>query len=280
LDTQSSSTVSEFDRKMAEIERAIQSKNSNTNLDDPTRLVSENTVTRSNALSRSYYRFSLGEKRAMEALISRLNPTRVDNELQDIELSALDYAAAYGLTLDNAYRDLSKAANGLMGRIITTKHEDGKGTTQNTLMIESKYRESEGKVICTFNPRIVPHLIGLKKKFSSYPLIRAVEFTSTYTWRFYDLMVSWAQPKKVTNGFFCGWFNISIEEIRLMLGVPDSYNTSRFFAKVMDHLVLELDEKAGIEVKVERIKKGRSFTDLKIKFMEKGDSPSQENFEE
>ena len=98
----------------------MESKHKNINVEyDGLRDVADNSVTKSNALARAYYRFGLVEKRCMEALISKLNPLRSDADYQDIELSAVEYAKAYGVSEKHAYQHLASAGDSLVNRVIT-----------------------------------------------------------------------------------------------------------------------------------------------------------------
>jgi plasmid replication initiation protein len=102
------------------------------------------------------------------------------------------------------------------------------------LMSEAVYEEKAGRIMVSFNPKIVPNLIGLREKFSSSLPKKAVNFSSSYAWRFYELLVSWAQPKKDTNGIFMGWIDKqAVEELREMMGVPDSYTWGMFEQRVI-----------------------------------------------
>jgi len=259
-------TVS-MDAQLAKIQSQLEAKTANKNKHElENRNIGDNTVTKSHSLSRAYYRFSIGEKRVMEALISRLHPMRSDNELQDIEITAVDYAKAYSLDSSNSYSELSRAVDGLTTKVIQSTR--GKYLIKNPLMIEAIYKEHEGRVVCTINPRIVPHLIGLREQFSSYPLIKAVNFKSSYTWRMYEILVSWAQPKADTGGVFCGWFTVSVDELRKMLGVPDSYKHGIFNKRVLEHVTNELSQKSNITLKLEPKKTSRKITSYKITFME------------
>lgn len=263
------SPLSSLDKKLAKIKKSIESKTANQNkLADSSRNLSENTVTKSHALSRAYYRLNLGEKRVMESLISRLHPLRSDNDLQDIELTATDYARTYNVNPKHAYRDLSDAVDGLVRKVISTTDDDRYSLRQTPLMSDAGYIKHEGRIVCTLNPRIVPHLIGLREKFSSYSLANAVNFKSSYTWRLYEILVSWAQPKSDTGGRFCGWFDLDTDELRKMLGVPESYNYGRFNKSVLDTVIRELYEKSNIVLQVTPKKTGRKITSLSISFME------------
>ena len=261
---------------LAIVERAqahSQKKTENPNIDaseNPSHELADNAVTKSNALSRAYYRFGLVEKRCMEALISKLHPQRSDNLLQEMELSAKEYAKTYQVSEKVAYRDISNAVEGIMHRVIAVDRPDHKpGKIEFTLMSKAEYKNDEGHISCAFNPYIVSHLIGMREKFSSYPLKRAVAFKSSYTWRFYELLVSWSQPKSKTGGKWMGWINKqSVDDLREMLGVPKSYTYGQFEKRCIASSIAELKTKAFIEVDFDRIKTNRRITHLDIRFIE------------
>lgn len=267
--------MNELDRMLKQIEiarLASEKKTQNTNAlaeADPLHEITDNTVTKSHALSRAYYRLGIVEKRCMEALISKLNPLRSDNKHQDIELSALDYSKTYNVSEKVAYRDLAAAVDALMHRVITTdRAQNQSGKKAFTLMSAAEYKTNEGKISCEFNYHVVPHLIGMREKFSSYPLRKAVSFSSSYTWRFYEILASWVNKKK-TEGRFMGWIDYQgVDDLREMLGVPKSYKWSDFQKQVLDVVQSELKNKAGIFVHFDRKKTGRKITHLNIKFIE------------
>jgi len=79
--------------------------------------------------------------------------------------------------------------------------------------------------------------------------------------------VSWAQKKEDTGGVFAGWLTVSVEELRQMLGVPDSYAWVIFERQVLNVVKAELLEKANIQVNISRKKTSRKITHLKIEFI-------------
>lgn len=265
-----SSLDQQLDRKIEQIRLANERRTKNTNaLADPLRELTTNSVTKSNALSRAYYRFGLVEKRCMEALISKLNPMRGDNP-QEIELLATEYAKAFPDAGKHAYEHLERAGDMLVNKIITIESpRAGVLRDKIPLMLIVSYHPKAGKIVCEFNPKILPHLLGLRGRFSSYPLREAVSFTSSYTWRFYELLVSWAQDKKHTNDLLAGWIDRqSVEELREMMGVPASYNWGMFKKKVLSVVEAELRKKANIHITFKEVKTSRKITHLNIKFIE------------
>lgn len=263
--------MADFEAQLARIKALIEAKTPNANVEadaNPLHELKKNTVTKSHALSRAYYRFSLIEKRCMEALISKINPLRIDNP-QLLTLTALEYAKTYKITEKTAYRDISKAATGLTHTTITVDRANGKrGKVEIPLMAIAEHMEDEGRIECKFNMEFLPHLVQMSGKFSSYPLKDAVDFQSSYTWRFYELLVSWAQPKDKTGGKFVGWIQIEVEELRKILGVPDSYNWGTFDKKVLELALTELRKKAHIVIIIKPIKSSRKITHLNIQFIE------------
>lgn len=233
------------------------------------RSIADNSVTKSNALARAYYRYNIVEKRVMESLVSRLHPQRTDNEFQDIELTAMDYAEAFKVAQPMAYRDLEKAVSGLTKHVINIEGRGIEGRIEYPLMSKAHYLKDSGRIICSFNPLVVPHLVGLKEKFRSYPLKEAVSFQSSYTWRMYELLLSWSKPKKDTGGFLAGWLQIEVEELRKILGVPKSYRWAMLESRALDVSIKELREKAHIYLHIERIKTSRKITHLNIKFIQR-----------
>lgn len=260
----------------AQENREAKTKNRNMSANvDPLHELVDNTVTKSHALSRAYYRLSLTEKRCMEALISKLHPLRTDNQLQHIDLFASEYAQAFPDVGKHAYEHLASAGDALVSKVIIIENpEEGVARDKISLMARVRYEPKQGKITCTFSPLVVPHLIGLREKFSSYPLKRVVDFSSSYTWRFYEILVSWARPKKETAGLFAGWIKSQpVDELRDMLGVPESYTWGMFQKQVLDVVVPELREKAQIVVFIERVKTSRKITHLNIKFIEEEQIP-------
>ena len=255
---------------MARIESRIKlvvENNEQPNDKDEARDLSSNSVTKSNSLARGYYRFNLVEKRVMEALISQLNPKSINtSQLQKLELKAIDYAKTFNVSEKHAYDHIENAVSGLMHKVFSVQNP--KGREEFTLMSNAQYMAGAGKITCSFNSYVTPHLIGLKKRFSKYPLSISVDFKSSYTWRIYEILVSWAKDPKLTDNILAGWCTIEVEEFRQMLGVPKSYKFNDVKRRVIELTKEELKQKAKIEIEVEYIKTGRKITHLKFTFAE------------
>jgi len=258
-----------MEAKLAAIRAGIERRTEKPNLpaEDERHELTENSVTKSNALCRAYYRFNIVEKRVMESMISQLDPRAYNQyQTQDVELKAVEYAKAFNVSEKIAYRDLENALDVLLKRVITV--EDAKKVTKRPLMFRADYMKKEGRMIASFHPELLEHLIGLRARFASYPLLDAVSFKSSYTWRFYELMMSWTQDKRKTGGLLAGWFTVEVEELRNMMGFPKSQNFGTFRERVIERSQSELLETANIHLSAEYIKRGRKITHIKFEFIE------------
>ena len=117
-----------------------------------------------------------------------------------------------------------------------------------------------------FDERVVPRLSNLKASFTQVDLADVAGFTSTYTFRIYQLLMKFKST---------GYVKISLDELRFMLMLKLKYPLVADLKKrVIDTAVNEINEKTPYAVKYELIKKGRKFTHLEMKFQEK-DQPKQ-----
>ncbi len=225
----------------------------------------DNKVSMSRKISRAYYRLSLNEKRVMNCLISKLD-SRTDT-LPKLTLTAKEYGEMFNISSQHAYGTLQDAASSLMRKIITVRESD-ENYTEYTLLLSSGYRKGEGKIVVCVNPEVAHHLLGLKDKFISYKLLDGAAFQSSYTWRMYEILVSWAKPKEETDGAFAGWHTADVAELREQLGVPEGYRFGMFKTRVLDVVQRELFEHSDIIVKYSLEKCGRKVEKVKVIFAE------------
>jgi len=247
----------------AHIERSAKAEKKSVQ-EDTRHKITENAVVKSNALARSYYRFDIVEKRIMEATISKLDSRLAnDEQMQDLTLKASEYAKAFDIKLNKAYEEMASAVHRLMRTVITIRESD-EVKREYTLMSEAVYHIGEGHIGVTFNPKIAKHLVGLRKHFMSYKLEKAVNFKSSYSWRLFEVMMSW----KKSDNPIAGWFTVSVEELKEMLGAPKNYRLINLKQRALEPAIKEIYRELNIQVWYEQIKKNRKVVMLKFNFIE------------
>jgi plasmid replication initiation protein len=229
---------------------------------DPRYDLTENTVTKSNALARAKYSFSLAEKRTMEILVSKMNPLGMQfNQYGTVDLTlyATEYAEATGTPVAHAYRDLRLAIKSLGVKVITVT--EGEYEVDRPLLFKAKYHAKQGHVIASFHPEFMPHLLHLAKEFTKYPLLEALKFRSQYAWRLFEMLMSVkAQRKPVLS--------LSIEDFREKMGIPKGYVWSDV-NNTINKAISEIETKTEFEVSLKKTKKGRQFAWLDFEIQQR-----------
>lgn len=102
----------------------------------------ELTVTRSNALVESSYYLKLNERRLVEIAIAKIKSgERIPSE---IKITAKEYSDTWGVSMDNAFRELRQAERSLYEREIKLKKLDN-GEVWSIRWLSAKgYQEGEG----------------------------------------------------------------------------------------------------------------------------------------
>lgn len=118
-----------------------------------------------------------------------------------------------------------------------------------------------GKFDFEWNPRMIPHILGLKDKYVLTDLTVTSQFKSSFSWTLYDYL-------KANYG--CWYVNVSKDTLMNLFGVEtkESYkkNTSLFKKKVLDIAIKEINTFTEIDISYDEVKKGRSISGFTLKW--------------
>lgn len=235
-----------------------------------------NLVVKSNEFARSSYDLTLIEKRVLEMLISQLD-SRLDYSAEDIALeyakpeygddrnifstclTAQEYSDVTGVKIDGAYNELKRAAKTLKSISVTIKENDL--YIERSLMTDCVYAHKTAKIYAVFHQKFLPHLVALRAQFTRYRLKDAAKFKSVYSWRVYELIMSYYDRKK---------FHISVDDFRKILAIPKSYQWVGI-QRILDTATEEIGMHINLNLEIERLKTGRKITSLLFKFKENSD---------
>ena len=208
------------------------------------------SVVESNALARAEYRMTLNEKRLLNLATAKLDSQLADaDQLQDIPITAEEYMRVYEVVPNNAYTEMAQAAKKLMNRQLTIRHE-GKSYTIYNLLVESNYREREGIVVITLNPRLASQLIGLRNRFTQFMLESVRHFRLFSSTRLYEMM------KSVESQ---GMFELSLEDFKArVLADPKKYKKFYDLKRwVLEPALAEINTLTDIQVSYEPVRESR-----------------------
>lgn len=197
---------------------------------------------KANNLARAVYKFSLIEKRVMEALIMAIEAKGKDAV---VELKAEDYAKLYDCNLKNAYRDLDQAGRSLVRKVITIR-DDQNMVDEITLLSRRTYMKGQGILSARFNTEALPYLTGLKTHITLLDLSGTGRFSTFYTWRIYELLCSW-------GSFKC--FEVSVEDLRIWCAIPSSYQYSKIKTAIIQRAIDEINNHTYLHAGYNEMKK-------------------------
>lgn len=237
---------------------------------DVERQPGERWVTMSNALTRAGHGLTLAEKRIVMIAVSKLDSRRVlkPGEVPRTKITAAEYAETFEVDLDTAYDQLQSAAKQLYNRSITFYEpawkRDGKPLPPTKVQMrwvgQVHYQKGEGWVELYWWPKLLPHLTGLKRQFTSYQLQQASALRSIYSWRLLELLTRFEST---------GWAEYTIEDFCASMDATakQAADFSKVRTKIIEPAVRELQEKDGWLIQWRPIKAGRKVKAVRFDFM-------------
>lgn len=223
----------------------------------------ERQVNMSNALICAAHSLTLSEKRVMSCAVAKLDSMREPRpgESPTVRLSASEFAETFQVTKDTAYDELQSAADNLFQRYIRLIEHTRKGPKEIKFRWVGgvKYHQGEGWVELGFWHEVVPHLMQLRKNFTSYKLAQASALRSIYSWRLLELL---SQFKST------GLMRRDIADFMHAMDVPESCqkNFKDLRRRVIEPAVAELVEKDGWLIEWTTTRAGRKVTGLEFRF--------------
>jgi plasmid replication initiation protein len=201
----------------------------------------DNLVVKHNSLIKSRYDYTISELRLIITVASMIKAD--DKNFKDYEIIVKDYAELLNSkTKESLYRDLKKLGKKLLSQPLEIEKENG--FLICNWFSSYEYAAREGKIICSFDPKLKPYLLELQEQFTKYKLENILMMKSTYSIRLYELAKSWQK---------IGYFEMDIKEFRISIGANNIYP-----------LYANLKQKA-INVAIKEI---NNFTDISLKFIE------------
>lgn len=224
-------------------------------------------INMSNQLVRMAHGLSLPEKRVIALCLARLDSTKQERKKYSFELRAKDFADQFDLTPQAAYMQMKEVGDKLLHRIAqeVTQTPKGRRIKKWQWVSMAEYSDGEGFIRLTFNDQMTPHLVMLKKEFTSYRLQQASALRSLYSWRLFELLMQFKRK---------GVLRISVEDFCHAVEAPATAqaNFGELRRRIIEPAVAELTAKNGLLIDWQGTKTGKKVTGLEFKFQTKPSS--------
>ena len=226
-------------------------------------------VSMSNRLARAAQGLNLPEKRLVALGLAGTDSVPLKklvlaaNAGWKMKVTALEYAEAFGVHPTTAYEQVKAASEKLFERYVRYEIKDRTGK-----LVDKKFRwvsavsyaPGDGFVELNFTPEIAPHLLGLRKQFTSYKLRHAAAFDSVYAWRLFEVLKSWQST---------GYYTTSIEAFHDAMEAPPSCRKDfkALRTRIIEPAVKSIEAKASMLVEWKALRSGsRRVTNLEFRF--------------
>lgn len=207
-------------------------------------------VYKSNKLVSSRYDLSLQEQRVILSLVSMLNPEE-DNEFKEFEFKILDFCKLIGVESEKNHTHIKNTTEKLMTRVLKIQ-EEGRLLQVNWIS-SCEYLDNQGVVRISFDKKLIPYLLQLKDKFTSYYLSNVLQMKSKHSIRLYELFKS-EQFKKN--------FVIEIEQLKHIMKCENYDRYNNFKNRVIEQALKEINSQTDIFVSYTEQKEGRKVVAL------------------
>lgn len=231
-----------------------------------------NLIVKDNALIEASHK--LGEVEQRLILLAILKAREMGDTVEQLRgkeliIHADDYAKTFGISQQMAYHALKKAVMGLYRAEWGYKYINDKGNKvvrYERFTQSAQYVEREGLVSFKFADAIIPMLVELERRFTSYEIEQVAQLSSGYAMRLYEFFMQHLDKKTGA-----GWLDISLDDLRFRFGLlPTEYKTmSNFKSRVLDYAIKEVNEHTNLSATYTQKKQGRKIVGFTFTFKAK-----------
>ena len=211
------------------------------------------SVTKSNNLIDASYQLNVQAQKLVLACLGKVDSR--DEISKEMTLTAKEYSDLMGIP--NARRDLYKAADSLFDAVIILKDEKEE-VKLRWIQKGVKKLKGDGAVVITWTDEVLKYISCLKNRFTTYKLRHIANLQSSHSIRLYELLMRFNSTSERI---------IYLNDFKSALGVTDKYPEFKILNRaVIKPSIKELNQRSGLIIKFETIRKGRSVTALRFEF--------------
>jgi len=211
------------------------------------------SIVKSNKLIEAKYKLTLNEQRLILLMVSMIKPE--DEEFKSIRIRVQDLKEILELQRKDLYKEIPKITRKLMSRILEIKDIEKNKLLQIGWLSSAEYLFGEGVVELSFDPKLKPYLLKLKKAFTIYNLQSVLKLRSSYAIRLYELLKQYET---------IGTRKFEVNELKEILGIGKTeYKLyGDFKRRVILPAQKELKNKTDIYFDFKEVKRGRKVVEL------------------
>jgi plasmid replication initiation protein len=202
------------------------------------------------------FNLSLSEHRIILLCLAKCNSWEKILDNHEFVISVDDLHHELGISKSSAYQDLTVAVNKLWDSYIQL---DTNNPESKMRWLSAKvHRTAKGEISLYFTSQILPFISELKNRFTRYDLKNVAKFKSAYSFRFYELMMSWHGKNQIT---------VTVYWIREVFELGDKYPAIADLKKnVLLPALNDINNTSNLTVTFDQVKKGNVITHFIFKY--------------
>jgi len=222
---------------------------------------STDLVVKSNSLVEARYKLTIWESRVFAKMVTMIH--KDDKQFTTYEIGIRELMKFFETTSNNDFERIKKVPEALLKRPIKIPITDeGKkaflvaNIISSAIIPREEQLTNDSVLKLSFDPKLKPYLLELKKKFLKYDIKNVLRISSPHSVRIYELLKQFEST---------GWRQIEIQEFREILGIEDKYkHYANLKQRVLSQAQKDLEKYTDICFTFEEIKKGRRVVALKF----------------
>lgn len=231
-------------------------------------LLTNNLVTQSNSLIEAKHTqsLSLREQKIILTFVSMIQQD--DEDFKIYSLPIKEFHKLVQLKGREHYTQIKRIIKKLMEKTIEIPRADG-GYLITHWATHVEYLAGKGTIQFSFEPKLKPYLLQLKRTFTSYRLNNIMSLGSYYSIRFYEFFKKWEKTGK---------WRTSLKHLKSLLGITQkSYEVyGNLKNRVIKPSIEELNQETDLSVELEEVKQGRQVVELIFKIASKKKAKQKE----
>ena len=213
------------------------------------------SIIKSNELvQKARYDLNISELKILAYIFSKIKPT--DQVLRDYTFSVKEFCQVCGIDYKNGmyYVEIKKHIKALRDKSFWMVDENGNEVLVGWLS-KARINKGSGKIIVRLDEDIQKYVINLFDNFTQYELLSTLPMKSSYSFRIYELLKSYAFTKQHT---------FDIDDLKRKLAAEHYVNFKDFRRYVLEVATKEINLYTDIEISWEPLKKGRKVIQVRF----------------
>jgi len=193
----------------------------------------------SNVVCKSSYNLTVSEHRIVKMFLQQIKDYYEQPLDPFMSLSIHDYAYTWGLQKNDARKELQEAVLTLWRKELYEETSNG-GYCFARWCDRFYFDREQDSLTIKWSDTILSHISQLKERFTKLDLLEMKDFSSSYTFRLYEILICSIGENSYKNPKFL------VEDLQRIMKVPESYLQYKIFKqKVLTPCTKELQTKTG-----------------------------------